>query len=121
MPPLNGCTPPPHSGVVAPNAFHRVASFWTMLVAFAGESVRPNQTASELPSCGFRLLFGLSRYIPALESQRRALAARAGPGAGCVAPGGGPRARRSRGRGGPAGPARPRPGAILLKFSVRGY
>ena len=46
-----------------------------MLVDFAAESVRPYQTARELPSCGYRLLVGLSRYIPALESHRRELAA----------------------------------------------
>src|SRR2546423_3542596 len=84
MPPGYGCTPPPHSGVVAPKVFHRVLSRWTMLVDLSGESVRPNQTARELPSCGYRLLVGLSRYMPTFASQRRALAAgfsaAAGPG-----------------------------------------
>src|SRR2546423_13852477 len=73
MPPGYGCTPPPHSGVVAPKVFHRVLSRWTMLVDLSGESVRPNQTARELPSCGYRLLVGLSRYMPTFASQRRAL------------------------------------------------
>src|SRR2546423_14196902 len=74
MPPGYGCTPPPHSGVVAPKVFHRVLSRWTMLVDLSGESVRPNQTARELPSCGYRLLVGLSRYMPTFASQRRAVA-----------------------------------------------
>src|SRR5882724_6842509 len=46
-----------------------------MVVAFAAVSVSPYQTASELPSCGYRPLDGLSRYIPALASHSRELAA----------------------------------------------
>jgi hypothetical protein len=55
--------------------FHRERRLSTTVVDFAAESVRPYQTASELPSCGYRLLDGLSRYSPAFASQSREFAA----------------------------------------------
>ena len=53
--------PPSFSGLAAPKLFHRAVSACAMLVFFAVASVSPYQTASELPSCGYSVLVGLSR------------------------------------------------------------
>lgn len=45
------------------------------LFDLAAESVNPYQTASELPSCGYRPLVGLSLYMPFAASHSRELAA----------------------------------------------
>jgi hypothetical protein len=46
-----------------------------MLSALDWLSVRPCQIASELPSCGYRVLVGLSRYMPTVAFRSFALAA----------------------------------------------
>src|SRR5262245_16186095 len=63
--PGNGCTEVElFSGVKAPTGVQRLLSAWLIWRPTSEDGTMPNQTASELPSCGYTLLVGVSRYRP---------------------------------------------------------
>ena len=62
-----------NSGDTGPISFQFLISPSLILFACSRDEVKLNSTAREFPSCGYKDDEGLSRYIPALSSQRALL------------------------------------------------